>query len=160
MIKNAHTAFDNLITNKIEGKKAQVGVDLHVISARKINGGTISKKGTDLRNYGPNELKPGYSLTLYPGSYSLTFDQGVKVPSNMTAFIRHRSSVLRCGAIITTGVYDPGFEVDNCGAVIVVTEAVTIEHGARLAQIIFIENEAVSEDELYDGQWQKEKDVK
>jgi deoxycytidine triphosphate deaminase len=87
----------------------------------------------------------------------LTFEQGVKLPSNKTAFIRHRSSILRCGGIITSGVYDPGFEVDEMGAVLIATQPITIEKGARVAQIIIFDN---FDAELYAGQWQGTKDVK
>ena len=43
------------------------------------------------------------------------------------------------------------------GAMLFVTETILIEKGARVAQIIMMENEAA---ELYDGQWQKDKDLK
>ena len=91
------------------------------------------------------------------GEYSLTFEQGVKLPSGKTAFIRHRSSILRCGGIITSGVYDPGFEVDEMGGVLIATQPITIEKGARVAQIIIFDN---FDAELYAGQWQGNKDVK
>jgi len=94
---------------------------------------------------------------LQPGTYSLTFEQGIKLDANHTAFIRHRSSVLRCGGIITSGVYDPGFEVDEMGGVLIATQPIDIELGARVAQVIIFENSTA---ELYDGQWMKDKDVK
>ncbi len=87
----------------------------------------------------------------------MTFDQGCKLPEDRTAFIRHRSSILRCGSIITSGVYDPGFEVDEMGGVMVVKEDIRIEKGARVAQVIMLENNSA---ELYDGQWQGTKDLK
>jgi deoxycytidine triphosphate deaminase len=59
--------------------------------------------------------------------------------------------------MITSGVYDPGFEVDEMGAVLIATQPIMIEKGARVAQIIIFDN---SEAELYDGQWMGEKDVK
>ena len=43
------------------------------------------------------------------------------------------------------------------GAVLIVTETLLIEKGARVAQIIMMENEAA---ELYDGQFQKDRDYK
>jgi dUTP pyrophosphatase len=98
-----------------------------------------------------------FIFTLQPGTYSLTFEQGIKLDANHTAFIRHRSSVLRCGGIITSGVYDPGFEVDEMGGVLIATQPMDIELGARVAQVIVFENSTA---ELYDGQWQKGKDVK
>jgi len=65
--------------------------------------------------------------------------------------------VLRCGGIITSGIYDPGFEVDEMGGVLIATKPIVIERGARVAQIIIFEN---SEAEAYNGQWMREKDIK
>ena len=65
--------------------------------------------------------------------------------------------MLRSGGVITSGVYDPGFEVDEMGAMLIVTETIIIELGARVAQIIMIKNEKAM---LYDGQFQGKKDIK
>jgi len=91
-----------------------------------------------------------FLFQLQPGTYSLTFEQGIKLDANHTAFIRHRSSVLRCGGIITSGVYDPAFYVEEMGAVLVATQPIDIELGARVAQVIIFENH---EAEAYNGQW-------
>jgi deoxycytidine triphosphate deaminase len=159
MLNNADQVEQLLQTNG-KGAKAQVGYDLTLKEVKQINGGSVLSDKTIVDSY--NEV-PSYELegktrfTLEPGSYSLTFEQGVKLPKSKTAFIRHRSSILRCGAIITSGVYDPGFEVDEMGAVLIATRPITIEKGARVAQIIIFDN---FDAELYAGQWQGTKDVK
>ena len=43
------------------------------------------------------------------------------------------------------------------GGMLIATETIVLEKGARVAQIIMMENASA---ELYDGQWQKDKDVK
>ena len=159
MLNNADQVEQLLQTND-KGAKAQVGYDLTLKELKQIVGGTVLCERTQVNEYleVPTFVKEGKTIyTLSPGTYSLTFEQGVKLPSNKTAFIRHRSSILRCGGIITSGVYDPGFEVDEMGAVLIATEPITIEKGARVAQIIIFDN---SEAELYDGQWMGNKDVK
>lgn len=159
MLNNADQVEQLLQTNG-KGAKAQVGYDLTLKEVKRINGGTVLSDKTIVDSYTgvtEYELEGRVRFSLEPGSYSLTFEQGVKLPSNKTAFIRHRSSILRCGGIITSGVYDPGFEVDEMGAVLIATQPITIEKGARVAQIIIFDN---SEAELYDGQWQGNKDVK
>lgn len=159
MLNNANQVEQLLQTNG-KGAKAQVGYDLTLKEVKTINGGSVLCDKTIVDSY--NEV-PSYELegktrfTLEPGTYSLTFEQGVKLPSNKTAFIRHRSSILRCGGIITSGVYDPGFEVDEMGGVLIATRPITIEKGARVAQIIIFDN---FDAELYAGQWQGNKDVK
>ena len=152
---------EQFLDTKGKGAKAQVGYDLTLKEIKKIKGGIVLKESTGLSDYEPvmptltsNEK---FIFELQPGTYSLTFEQGIKLDANHTAFIRHRSSVLRCGGIITSGVYDPGFEVDEMGGVLVATQPIDIELGARVAQVIIFENTTAK---LYNGQWQKDKDVK
>lgn len=160
MLLNSHQVEQHLQTNGL-GSKAQVGYDLTLKSVKRIMGGAVTQDKTIVEDY--LEVTPfqnannKYMFKLNPGVYSLTFDQGCKLPNNVTAFIRHRSSVLRCGAEITSGVYDPGFEVDEMGGVMFAHRELVIEKGARVAQIIMMENTPA---DLYDGQWMREKDLK
>lgn len=160
MLQNSHQVEELLQTNGL-GSKAQVGYDLTLKSVKKIQGGMVLKDKTLVEEY--EEVPPTltstgkYMFHLTEGAYSLTFDQGCKLPENKTAFIRHRSSVLRCGSIITSGVYDPGFEVDEMGGVMIVKEDIRLEKGARVAQIIVMENTPA---DLYAGQWQSHRDYK
>ena len=159
MFLNAHQ-IEPLIQGT-PGKKAQVGIDLTVCSIKQISGGVLYKDKTDLQPYTSIgecnfDGKEGWQL-IAGFAYSVTFDQGIKLGSIHTAFIRHRSSLLRVGWTCTSGVYDPGFEVDQMGAVIMGSSNIFIEKGARIAQIIVAENYNA---DLYNGQWQGEKDVK
>jgi deoxycytidine triphosphate deaminase len=160
MLQNSNQVLELLQTND-KGALAQVGYDLTLKGVKKIIGGIVMQDKTMVTDYtevAPNINGDGkFIYKLAPGTYSLTFDQGIELPANKTAFIRHRSSVLRCGGIITSGVYDPGFKVDEMGAVLLATESIIIEKGARVAQIIVFENNPA---ELYNGQWQGAKDVK
>jgi len=160
MLLNADGVASLLETND-KGAKAQVGYDLTLKSVNKVNGGMVMKDKTTVFDY--DEVTPfindsgRFLYQLEPGTYSLTFEQGCKLDDKHTAFIRHRSSVLRSGGIITSGVYDPGFEVDEMGGMLIANETIVLEKGARVAQIIMMENVTA---ELYDGQWQKDKDKK
>lgn len=160
MLLNASEVELLLQTNN-KGAKAQVGYDLTLKEVKQINGGIVMADKTIVDDY--TEIMPTKNTNgkliykLEPGTYSITFEQGVKLPTNRTAFVRHRSSVLRCGGIITSGVYDPGFAVDEMGGVLIATKSIIIEKGARVAQIIMFENQ---ESEAYDGQFQGSKDVK
>ena len=160
MLLNSQQVEAHLQTNGL-GEKAQVGYDLTLKAVNRVNGGMVLKDKTSIEDYQTVQsvISPTgkHIFTLEPGVYSLTFDQGCKLPENRTAIIRHRSSILRCGAIITSGIYDPGFEVNEMGGVLFVNNKMHIEKGARVAQIVMIENAPA---ELYDGQWQKDKDVK
>lgn len=160
MLLNADQVAELLQTND-KGAKAQVGYDLTLKSVSKVQGGIVMEHKTVVHNY--DSVTPilndfgQYIYHLEPGVYSLTFEQGCKLDSKHTAFVRHRSSILRCGGIITSGVYDPGFEVDEMGAILFANEKIFIEKGARVAQIIMMEN---NEAELYNGQWLGKSDYK
>jgi deoxycytidine triphosphate deaminase len=160
MLNNAQQVADLLQTNG-KGAKAQVGYDLTLKEVKIVNGGSVMSDKTNVTNYSDKASqtnKDGREVYEFaPGTYSLTFEQGIKLPSNKTAFIVHRSSVLRCGGVITSGIYDPGFEVDEMGAMLIVTEPLIIEKGARVAQVYIFENNYA---EAYDGQWMGTKDVK
>ena len=153
MLLNAHEVEGYLNTRGL-GAKAQVGYDLTVKEIKKINGGVVMSDKTIINDYTPvtlmNNTNDKFVYKLEPGTYSLTFEQGIKLPTNRTAFIRHRSSVLRCGGIITSGVFDPSFYVDEIGAVLIATEHMIIEKGARVAQLIVFENH---EADAYNGQF-------
>lgn len=173
MILNADQLTDGLVQMNGSGQVAQVGIDLTVEDIKRIRGGEVLTDRTLVRVYEPvdiattavtiddkgaNTYEERKGWQLEPGNtYSLTFTQGCKLNSNTTGFIHHRSSVLRCGSVIISGVYDPGFEVDQMGAVLVCLAPIFIEKGARVAQLVVHENHSAT---LYDGQWQKEKDLK
>ena len=160
MLLNSNQILNHLVTNG-KGERQQVGYDLTIHAIKKIHGGVITQDKTDPQPY--DVILPGMGPTgklmysLSQGVYSLTFDQGIKLPSDRTAFIVHRSSVVRCGSFITSGIFDPGFETEQLGAVLFVVAPLSIEKGARVAQLFVHEN---YEAELYAGQWQGQKDRK
>jgi deoxycytidine triphosphate deaminase len=153
-----------------KGKPAQVGYDL---SAKSINNiglpnvkkstpaiGMVLKDKTILNNYDPVSLTyiDGHEgWLLYPGAYDVTFHEGCKIAANRVGMIRQRSSLLRNGAIIASSIFDPGFETDNMGTIMIVTATIFIEKDARVGQMYFHECDEVAEDKLYNGQFQNDK---
>lgn len=147
------------------GKPAQVGYDLSLKQVNKIGYkgtpvtriGKVLKDKTELTSYTPQGLMNLDGATgwlLYEGTYDITFNEGCKIPANRVGLIRQRSSMLRNGTVLHSSVFDPGFETEFMGTVMVVNEPIFIEENARVAQIYFHECEPVSEDNLYNGQWQ------
>lgn len=143
----------------------QHGVDLNLIEIFRIDGayenGVVPIEGkTKLAIRVPVYLadtrvnaKPSWYLT--PGAYDITLAQGCKVPPDKFLLIRQRSSLLRNGAIITSSVFDAGFETERIGTVMIVMTPILIEKGARIAQIYAHNSNEVQN--LYDGQWQGDK---
>ena len=154
-----------------KGKVAQVGFDLSLKAVNKVGssrvvGGTFNKDAkigkvlknkTELTTYTPIDaiqLDGIEGWLLYPGTYDITFWEGCKIPNNRVAFIKQRSSLWRNGTLINSPVFDPGFQTDNMGTIMLVTETIFIEKDARVAQIYFHECDPAEE---YDGQWQNDK---
>jgi len=148
-----------IILDKAQGKPAQVGYDLSIKSISKLKGGgKILKDKTvvnELEEVAYNGFDNGWWIS--PGTYDVMCNEGCNIPANRTAMVRQRSSLLRNGAIIASSIFDPGFKTDNIGTVMIVTERIFIEKNARIAQMYFHEN---NEGELYDGQFQNDKQRK
>ncbi len=148
-----------IVLDNAMGKFAQVGYDLSIKSISKLKGGgKVLKDKTivnDLEEVSFNGFDNGWWIS--PGTYDVMCNEGCNIPANRTAMVRQRSSLLRNGAIIASSIFDPGFKTDNIGTVMVVTERIFIERGARIAQMYFHEN---NEGELYDGQFQNDKQRK
>ena len=155
---------ENLLKlDNTKGKKAQVGYDLSLKSVNKIGQqdknhpskiGKIFKDKTEITSYHEYnmiKLEGVNGWLLYPGTYDITFNEGCNIPSNRVAFIKQRSSLYRNGAVINSPVFDPGFETDNMGTIMIVTEPIFIEQDARVAQAYFHECLPVSKDDLYGG---------
>ena len=144
-----------------KGKAAQIGYDLSLKAVNKIgNVGKVLKDKTELASYEPIEkvqLDGHTGWLLYPGAYDITFWEGCDIPSNYVGLIRQRSSMLRNGTVLHSSVFDPGFSTEFMGTVMVVNETIFVEEDARVAQIYFHECTPVGEENLYNGQWQGDK---
>lgn len=155
-----------------KGKAAQVGYDLTLQAVNRIGIsvegssnaiysdnkiGKVLKNKTELTTYTPvNTIKLDgvEGWLLHPGTYDITFWEGCKIPDNRVAFIKQRSSLWRNGTLINSPVFDPGFETEFMGTIMLVTETIFIEKDARVAQIYF--HECLSA-EMYNGQWQNDR---
>jgi dUTP pyrophosphatase len=152
-----------------KGKVAQVGYDLTLKAVNKVGNkiggnvyapgpiGKVLKDKTQLTTYSPLDtinLDGVEGWMLHPHTYDITFWEGCKIPENRVAFIKQRSSLWRNGALINSPVFDPGFETEFMGTIMMVTEPIFIEKDARVAQIYFHECDPA---EKYDGQWQNDK---
>lgn len=165
MLLNSHDIINrNLL--KLEnsmGKPAQIGYDLSVKNIFYHNDDTLGQILKD-RTIVPEQtalktvvLDNRVGWFVDPGYYDIMFHEGVRMPNNLTAFIKQRSSLYRNGIIINSPLFDPGFETDNMGTLMFVHKRTFIEQDARLAQIYFYENNVVDESNLYNGQWQNDK---
>lgn len=157
---------EGIITGPIEECNIQQhGVDLNLVSVALIDG-KYDESGIVRAGKGKTELAKRYIVPLNqdhdghywylkPGAYEILLAQGCVVPNDKKLLIRQRSSLLRNGTILHSSVFDAGFHTDKIGTVMIVMVPIRIYHNARVAQI-YSSNSNVVEN-LYDGQWQSDK---
>lgn len=156
MIKSAQSV-ENILCNIGYGKQAQNGYDLSLKEVKKICGsGIVHKDKTEIPNYELVLPVDGY-YNLEQGVYSITFHEGGQIPQNHCGWIKSRSSVIRNGSFIESGLYDTNFQCDSFGAFLFVSNFISIEQNARVAQFLLFEAEEAN---LYNGQFQNNRDIK
>lgn len=140
-------------------KRTQAGIDLSVWKVDRIlAGGAVYKDKTHIESGSytniPLQMIDGKECwVLHPGCYSVTFNEGIKIPADCQAKVTHRSSIYRMGNIIESPWWDAGFECSYMNSTLIVNNTMVVEVNARLAQVVFwrMEKEAT---ELYNGQFQ------
>lgn len=92
---------------------------------------------------------------LIPGNYMITYNEIVHIPTNLMAFGRPRSSLLRCGVSIGTAVWDAGYSGRSQSLLIVHNNCgFRVQKNARVAQLVF--QTLSAETEGYKGKYQNE----
>lgn len=138
----------------------QQGLDVRVKNIRMLENGAwgfVPKEGKTVTPSSVGVLCVNRVYILSKGYYEVEFEEGCDIPNNCAMYFKTRSSLVRCGAEILSGQFDAGFKTDNMGAFLKVNIPIKIEQGARLAQAIITETYRVDDENLYNGQWQGDK---
>lgn len=107
---------------------------------------TTSKLKPDIDNW--------YSLP--QGCYMVVYNETVKMPLNVVAIARSRSTVLRNAAVMETAVWDPGYQGRSSSLLVVHNpHGIKLKQDARIAQLIFYSTEEVERG--YSGVYQNER---
>ena len=159
---------EGIVSNVCKDGIQQQGVDVRIDKVYKVcdGEGLIPVAGKTIRpKY--NEIEPeelvwgngiqGKYFHLEPGWYEVELMEGCNIGSTELLNFKTRSSLVRCGAIIHSGQFDAGFNTDKMGCFLHVIHPINIEKGARIAQAIVTESYEVEEENMYDGQWQGDK---
>lgn len=88
----------------------------------------------------------GFVLT--EGAYDIEFNEFVKIPKGVAAMLLLRSSFVRAGHHMFSGLYDQGFE-NYAGSVLHICGEAFVEKNMRVAQIVFLPSEGSGK--LYEG---------
>jgi dUTP pyrophosphatase len=88
---------------------------------------------------------------LKKGSYKVTLNERFKVPADVAGLCLTRTTMIRNGAYLITGLWDPGFE-GKVEMLLVVENpfGIRLKEHARVGQIYFLRMESAA-DKLYEG---------
>jgi len=119
--------------------------------------GTIAIENTNRQLSSLSSLEfssQGY-IDLASGSYLITLNEIVNLPTNVMALARPRSSLLRCGVTIETAVWDAGYSGRSQSLLVVHNPAgFRLQKNARVLQLVFFR--LTSDTEAYQGKYQRE----
>ncbi len=94
-------------------------------------------------------------IDLMPGAYIITFNEIVHLPKNVMALATPRSSLLRCGVMVNTAVWDAGYSGRSQSLMIVYNQqGFRLQRNARIVQLVFFQ--LTEETEGYHGAYQGE----
>ena len=92
---------------------------------------------------------------LHPGSYEIVFENEIQVGENECGWVIPRSTLVRNGLFISTGLYDSGYDGKMVACLHVTEGLASIQQGARIAQYLCFDAEMLYK---YDGDYSKGKE--
>jgi len=150
-----------LVTNYIdlETQLQPSGFDLSLDSIEEYLGGGAVDFSNKKRVIGETKkLSPDEKgwFNLEKGVYKVVYNEVVKMPLDVAAIARTRSTLLRNGAEVGTAVWDPGYEGRSSSMLTVHNRfGLRLKKDARIAQLIFFHTGEVGKG--YSGVYQKER---
>ena len=94
--------------------------------------------------------------TLPQGCYMIVYNEAVKMPLNIVALARSRSTVLRNAAAVETAVWDPGYQGRSSSLLVVHNpQGIRLRQDARVAQLVVFSTDEVEKG--YSGVYQNER---
>lgn len=94
------------------------------------------------------------SVVLRPGGYLVTYNEQITVPADCAGIVLPRSSLMRCGAVLHSALWDPGYSGRGQGLLTVYHE-IQLHKNARIGQFVLIRLETEA-GEMYSGTYQGE----
>ena len=152
---------EQLITNFVDLEKQlqPSGFDLSLSEVRSFEGSGSVDFSNEERVIAPSTLlQPDGEgwYTLVAGCYTLVYNEVVRMPLDVSAIARTRSTLLRSGASVGTAVWDPGYRGRSSSLLVVHNpHGIRLKRDARVAQLIFFRTGEVKEG--YRGIYQDER---
>jgi dUTP pyrophosphatase len=77
-------------------------------------------------------------IDLMPGAYVITYNEVVHLPKNIMALATPRSSLLRCGVMVNTAVWDAGYSGRSQSLMVVYNpHGFRLQRNTRIVQLVF-----------------------
>jgi len=127
-------------------------LDIRIDKVFQIHGNTFELTDETKVHRKTTELlanKEGFFL-LVPGVYTIVFENEVLVGENEAGWVITRSTLIRNGLQITTGLYDSGYNGKMAAGLHVSCGIAKIQRGCRVAQYLCFDAEMVHK---YDGDY-------
>jgi dUTP pyrophosphatase len=152
---------EELISDYIDLEKQlqPSGFDLSLAEVRNYeNSGSVDFTNEERKIAKTKIIEPNSDewYELQKGCYTIIYNEIVRMPLNIAAIARTRSTLLRNGATVETAVWDPGY-IGRSSSLLVVTNpnGIRMKRNARVAQLIFFKLSEVEKG--YSGIYQKER---
>lgn len=108
-------------------------------------------------NHEARVVAPGTKFyRLDQGEYILRLHEKVNLPNNVSAMVNPRSSLVRCGATISSGFWDAGYSGQGEVLLTVGERGIVLTPDARVCQMCFIKADGVTDG--YSGVYQEAKE--
>jgi dUTP pyrophosphatase len=150
-----HQLVTNMVDPTVQISPNGVELTLHKVYTFK-DAGTVDFSNTEryIPEYEELSLMHG-QYELEPGSYIVTYNETLRIPTYLIAIGRPRSSILRSGATIESAVWDAGYEGRSRGLLTVYNpHGFVLKPNARLLHLVFFR--LLQETDSYKGVYQGE----
>jgi deoxycytidine triphosphate deaminase len=130
-------------------------VDVKVAEVREVNTSIFALGRDGKKHRGSRPLKPsarhgGQWWRLNPGAYEIVFYGEVTIGPHHAGIILPRSTLIRNGVTLFSGLYDSGYKGKMVATLYVTTAQFDLELGTRLGQFVLYDAES---GEQYDGSY-------
>jgi dUTP pyrophosphatase len=156
LIENQQLIIDYI---DLEKQLQPAGFDISLKEVHSFWGaGAVDFDNSERRVAPTKPLEPDASgwFSIPQGCYMIVYNEAVKMPLNIVALCRARSTVLRNGAAVETAVWDPGYQGRSSSLLVVHNQSgIRLKRNARVAQLVFYPTEEVEKG--YSGVYQNER---
>ncbi len=144
----------NIIKPVLPDQIQQAGIDLTLDTIYRFKGSGVLDFDNSKRKIAETEIIEFKEyVDLNPGPYKIRFTEYFEIPNDTIGILFPRSTLLRNGCTINSGLFDPGFK--GYGEVLLIAfNPIRLYKKARIAQIVLFKNDKSFQE--YSGIYKKQ----